>query len=282
MTVPFIPGCPTFALTPAATAFGTVVTTVIPPGPAQKGTPLIYNSVSGSGGRPNWSDNGWYTHITDLIVTCSTTANIIYILRPTNFTSFGLGCAKNITALGNAGAANSIIDDPGIYSTNYRYPLPSFSWNPPGTVNASGPNVTDIAISSTNKIVTYQTADGVWHYDTITSGTFGSSLTLTTGTPNFTNGTIAANAPMFFYGPITATVPATGNVQLIRTPIVSTQQVNLLAGWGGNVSSVGGGGGASSGNGVCSLFPGDPLILYNPNATATTTIDFIGGYYARY
>lgn len=271
-----------FSYTPPATAFGTVVTTVVAPGPSTL-SPLAYNAMPGSNGYPNWWKDGWYTHITDLIVTCSTTANIIYVLRPLNFTAFLLGCAKNTTALAAAGSASSIADDPGVFSTNYRYRLPGQNWQPPGTANTNGPATADQVITSTNKIVSYQIADGTWKYDTIASGTFGSSLTLTTGTPNYTLGAINAGAPLFYYGAITAINPqAAPYVHLIRTPIISTQQVNLLAGWGGNASAVGGGGGASSGFGVGALNPGDPLIVYNPNATATTTVDYIGGYYYKY
>lgn len=276
MGVPVIPGCPAFAITPPATAFSTAVMTIIPPGPAVEGGALLYGQKPGSNGLPNWWQDGWYIHITDLIVTCSTTANIIYILRPTNFTTFSAAVAKNATSI-------TLADDPGVYSTNYRYKMPGISWNPPGTANTIGPGLADLTISSTNKFVAYQTASGVWHADTIASGTFGgANLVLTGGTGNYTGETIAANAPLFYFGVNTGTVPYTQNAHLIRTPIVSTQQVNLLAGWGGNASAVGGGGGASSGNGIPAFNPGDPIIIYNPNATATTTVDFIGGYYAKY
>ncbi len=272
-----------FGFTPPATAFGTVITTVIPPGPNTEAGPGIYSAMPGSNGFPNWWKDGWYTHVTDIICTCGSTANAIYVLRPINFTAFALGCAKNTTAVGAAGAANSIADDPGIFSTNFRYKLPGQSWNPPGTANTNGPAAADLAVSSTLKNVCYQCLDGTWKYDTFASGTFGSSLVLTTGTPNYTLGAIGVGAPLFYYGAVTSINPQTAPyVQPVLIPIVSTQRVNLLAGWGGNASAVGGGGGASSGFGIGALNPGDPLIVYNTNATATTSIDYIGGYYYRF
>lgn len=263
--IPFVPGTPSFALTPPATTSGTVVITCIPPGPNTKGSPLLY-SVASSGGRPNWQDQGSFTHITDLIVTCSTTANIIYLMRPLNWTTFKSAVAKNATSI-------TLTDDPGIYSTNYRYPLPGQTWNPPGTTNSVGPATADNALAA-NDLVVYQLADGTWRQDKIASGTFaGNNIVLSTGTPNVTGATIAAGSPLFWYGIFSDTNPATGTVHLIRTPIASTNQQNLLAGTTGGVSS---------GNGVPALNPGDPILVYNPNATATTTVDFIGGDYRRY
>lgn len=272
MSVPVIPGTQSFAVTPPATAFGTVVVSVIPPAPGRNGCPLLYSTKPGSGGAGNWTDQP-YTHITDLVVTCSTTANIIYIMRPLGWTTFSAAVAKNTTAI-------SLTDDPGAFATTYRYPVPGAA--PVGLGGAGVPCVANNTLAA-NDYVAFQLADGRWVVDKIASGTVaGANVVLTTGTPNVTGATVAAGQPLFFFGINTDTVPATGTVHLIRTPIISTQQVNLLAGWGGNASAVGGGGGASSGNGVPSLFPGDPLLVYNPNATATTTVDFIGGDYRKY
>lgn len=260
-----------FSITPPATAFSTAVATLIYPGPNIKSALACNTGLRG--GRPNWWDDGWYIHITDLIVTCSTTANIIYIMRPLNWTTVKTAMAKNVTAM-------VLTDDPGIYSTNYRYPLPGQTWNPPGTVNTVGPCASDNALAASD-YVAIQLLDGTYHLSTVSSGTFA-AVVLTTGTPNFTGGTVAAGSPCFWFGVNSDTVPATKTVHMIRTPIVSTQQVNLLAGWGGNASAVGGGGGASTGYGIPSLMPGEPLLIYNPNASATTTVDFIGGYFAKY
>lgn len=265
MPLPFIPGAPAFAITPPATAFGTVVTQLIEPGPNLKGARLLY-STAATGGRPNWTEQGSFAHITDLIVTCSTTANIIYIMRPQNWTTIKTALAKNATAI-------TLTDDPGVYSTNYRYQLPGQTWNPPGTNNSVGPAVADDAIAA-GDYVAYQLADGRWVLDKIASGTFaGANLVLTTGTPNITGATVAANSPLFLFGQFGDTHPQTGTVHLIRTPIISTNQQNLLASAGSAVSA---------GNGVAALNPGDPIMLYNPNAAATTTIDFVGGDYRRY
>ena len=275
MGLPTVPGVPSIQVTPPATAFGTVVVTCVRPTPNIKGLPLIFGPKPGSSGYPNWWSEGWYAHLTDLIVTCSTTANVITLMRPLNWTTVATAVAKNTTSM-------VLTDDPGVYSTNYRYPLPGQTWNPPGTTNSVGPSspASDNAIAG-NDYVAYQLADGRWVADKVSSVS-GLTLTLTTGTPNVTGATVAAGSPVFFYGITTDTEPYTGAAHLFRTPIVSTQLVNLLAGWGGNASAVGGGGGAASGPGAGVEHPGDPILVYNANATATTTVDFIGGYYARY
>ncbi len=270
MGVPFIPGMPSFSITPPATAFSTAVATLIQPYAGGRGAAMY----SVSGGQPNWLNN-WYTHLTDLIVTCSTTVNVLAIMRPLNWTTFSAAVAKNATAI-------SLTDDPGLYSTGYRYPIPGQTFAPPGTANSVGPCASNNTIAAAD-YVAFQLADGSWHLSTIASGTqAGANLVLTTGTPNFSGGSVAAGSPCFFFGVAADTVPATKTVHLIATPIASTQKMNVLQGWGGNASAVGGGGGASTGFGINTLNPGDPLLILNPNATATTATDFVGGYYAKY
>ncbi len=275
--VPFIPANPSWGFQLPATAFGTLLFQVIPPGPSADGVPFMLGPVAGGGGRPNWWTNGSFTHVTDLIVTCSTTLNLITLQRPLNWTTLGAAMAKNTTAI-------TLTDDPGVYSTNYRYPLPGLPWNPPGTVNTTGnsPPLTDNALA-TNDYICFQLADGSWHASMIASGTFGGgNIVMTTGTPNFALATAPAGTPVFWFGLSTDSEPATRMPHLFYLPVASTQRVNALAGWGGNASAVGGGGGASTGYGYPSLFPGEPMLIYNPNATATTTVDYVGGYYGKF
>ncbi len=275
--VPTIPSNSAFGMQLPATAFGTVLFNVIPPGPSADGVPFMLGSVAGANGRPNWWTQGYFTHVTDLIVTCSTTANIITLQRPLNWTTLGAAMAKNTTAI-------TLTDDPGVYSTNYRYPLPGAVWNPPGTTNAASaaPPLTDNALA-TNDYICFQLSDGTWHVSMIASGTFGGgNIVMTTGTPNFAAATAPIGTPVFWFGLSTDTSPQTRVAHLFCTPIVSTQKMNVLAGWGGNASAVGGGGGCSTGYGYPTLFPGEPMLVYNPNATATTTVDFIGGFYGKF
>lgn len=277
--LPFVPSTPGFVITPPATAFGTVVVSVIPPGPFDgHGVPFMVGPYAGGQGRPNWWTAGSVTHVTDLIVTCSTTANIIYLMRPLNWTTLGAAMAKNTTAI-------TLTDDPGVFSTNYRYPLPNQTWTPPGTLNsgANAPDTSDNTIA-TNDFIAFQLANGRWHVSKIASGTFGGgNLVMSTATPNFASSTAVAGTPVFFFGIFSDTVPATALPHNIFTPIVSTQKMNLLAPWGGNASAVGGGGGTSDGLGaVVSPVPGEPILVYNPNATATTTVDQVKGYYGKY
>lgn len=255
MGLPFIPSGPRFAITPARTAFGTVVTALIPPfrGP-KDAAPLLYQVVNGI---PNWMGQ-LFTTILSMPILNSSTANAITILRPLNWTYFPSGLAKNTTAIPNS-TTTGIAADPGLYATAFKYPMPNGSTSGPGQVS-------DAAISSTNKYVAYQLQDGTWMLDTIASGTFGSSLTLTTGTPNRTNGAIITGAPLFYFGATTLSNPQTGVAHLNTVPTVSVTE-DLLGG---------------KDVGIATLNAGDPMVVYNANATATTMILGVLGQYSSF
>lgn len=262
MAIPVLPGSQGWGLTPAQAAFGTVLTGLVPPSPGpRRNVPLIYGLTTGN--VPNWTKQP-FTHLQSLQYTTGSTAHTVTVLRPTNWTTFKTAVAKNTTTI-------TLTEDPGVYSTNFRYPLPSQQFNPPGVANSTGPcQAADVAISSTNKFVCYQLADGTWQYDTIASGTFaGANLTLTTGTPNRNGATIPAGGVLFFFGTLTATNPQTGQAQLLFTTIASTNKSDLITG-------------AAGGGGIPSLNPGDPLIVQSNNATATGIIDFVSGDYRLY
>jgi hypothetical protein len=271
--MPFNVGIPVLGtFSQASLASGTTAATMlIPPfaGPIG-GAPYLYNAnqtnvpltIAVVQTKANWLQSPQFgvPHITSIIVNASATSHTVTILRPLNWTYFPAGLAKNTTAIPNGSGASStgLYDDPGVYSTNYKYPTP-------GSV-APG-LVADAAISGTNLAVCYQLADGTWQYDTIASGTFNSSLTLTTGTPNRTGGAIPAGAPLFYFGVLAGTLldPATG-----------------LAGWqfATKVSAVDTYTDVLTGlfNG---LHYGDPLICYDANATAADSI-MVTGYYGAY
>lgn len=241
------------------------------PGPGGSGAPYLYNALSSFsplvGNAPvqthaNWlnAPNFGVPHITSLQVNASSTQHTLLVMRPLNWTYFPSGLAKNTTAIPNGSGSSStgLFDDPGVYSTNYKYP----------TAGGNFPaQVADAAISGTNLYVCYQLADGSWQLDTIASGTFNSSLTLTTGTPNNAGGAILAGAPLFYFGAVAGTLkdPATGLAAWGSKTLVSVQdlfQDNAVGEF-------------------AALHPGDPLFIYDANATAADSI-IASGYYGAY
>lgn len=255
-----IPGFHGFSITPTQAAFSNVLTGLIEP--FRSGTPPFLYKVDPNTSKPNWLEQP-HTHITSLIYTTSTTAHTVTVLRPLNFTWFPSGLAKNTTAIPDSSGASGtgIFSDPGLYSTSYKYALPG------STAAPAAPS--DQAISSTNKFVAYQLSDGTWRLDTIASGTFGSTLTLTTGTPNTTSGTIIAGGPLFYFGTTTLLDPATNKAHQLFLTIASTNKAEQLAA-NGNQS------------GIPTLHRGDPLMVHSNNATATGIIEYVAGEYRYY
>lgn len=241
---------------------GTAITWFIPPllGKQGDGGPIPFTVdttktlVCGANsfkGFPNWwGQQSTYTHVTHASLINSSTTHTISILRPLNWTWFTAAVAKNVTAFGAV-----LFDDPGVYSTNYKYPLPSNQ-----VVSTA-----DAAISSTNKYVMYQLQDGTWQLDTIASGTFGSTLTMTTGTPNHAGGGIIKNSPLFYFGTTTLKDPATAATLGFDTTVSVTQ--DLLASDHGSLWQ--------------NLHRCDPILFYNPNATGADTMAGMWGVYTK-
>ena len=254
-----IPVINTFACSSIASGT-TAAAILIPPCPGPPGNPPFpYRATSLSAAGASWlkAPNMGVTHITSLQITASSTAHTVLIMRPLNWTYFPAGLAKNTTVIPDS-VLTGIASDPGLYATKYAYATPG------GVVPAGA---ADAAISSTNLAVCYQLTDGSWQYDTIASGTFGSTLTLTTGTPNNAGGAIPAGAPLFYFGAIAGTLkdPATGQASLGVVTKVSAVDVfqDVLT---------------SQFN---ALHPGDPLLVYDGNGTAADSL-FAIGYYGQW
>ncbi len=248
---------------------GTAIVAFIPPytGPQGEARNLftVDTSLTIPGttivGRPGnlkgGSDAGWgqgsvagaFTHVTDFCSINSSTQHAWVIMRPLNWTYFTAALPKNTTAIPNA----TLKDDPGLYSTNYRYPTPG------GVAPAQ---VADAAINSTNKYVAYQLADGTWQMDTITSGTFGATLTLTTGTPNRAGGAIPQYSPFFYFGATNLNDPWTG-ANTVFYPTVSTTEFRST-----NMATL-----------FQTFHRGDPMILFNANGTGQ---DYFSGAFGVY
>lgn len=225
---------------------GTVIVQLIPP---FTGVPGAAPNVFDLSTNPRNFGLG-VTHVTRVAYTTGATAHLIGIMRPFNYTWTTATSAANGTTL-------TVYDDPGVYSTNYKYQIP------PSSVVSQ---VSNNAIASGDYVV-YQLKDGTWILDT-TTGLSGSTLTLTTNIPNITSGGVAAGSPVYFFGVIGDSDPATGQVNP-QTTIAASQTRDST--WADNGSPV-----------VSALHPGDPMIFYSPNGTNAGTLDFISGFYAKY
>lgn len=225
---------------------GTVIVQLIPPFRGPGGRPFLYRPAP-----PNKHIPDAITHVTKVAYTTGATAHLIGIMRPFNYTWTTAAIAANGTGL-------TIYDDPGVYSTNYKYSSP---------LSTGTATVADNAIAA-NDYVAIQLKDGTWHLSTIASGTFaGGDLVLTTAVPNITGGGVASGAPVYFFGVIANSDPATGLV---------SPQVTIGANETANVSWAD----ATVGP-VVALHPGDPLLFYSPNGTNAGTLEWINGFYAK-
>lgn len=249
----------TFAVSSLASG-STAATCLVPPCPGPPGSPpFLYNATALTAGNANWLYKAplfGVPHITSIRINSSATAHSFIIFRPLNWTYFPSGLAKNTTAIPDS-TTTGIATDPGLYTTSYGYP----------TVGGNAPGgVANAAISSTNLLVCYQLADGTWVTDTIASGTFGSSLTLTTGTPNRTGGAIPTGGVMFYFGAVAGTLldPATNQLPFILGTKAS-QDATYLASLTGVYNAV---------------HPGDPLLVYDGNGTNADSFH-VAGYYGQ-
>jgi hypothetical protein len=237
----------TFAVGTATQAAATAIVAGVPPfrGPSG-GSPLIYKASPGSN-VPNWW-GGPITNVSALVNTSGATAHTLFLLRPLNFTYTSAAAAINQAVI-------NIVEDPGIYSTNYNYRTPG------GQIPAA---VANNAIAA-NDYAAYQLVDGTWVFDKVAS-VATLAITMTTSVPNITGGGVAAGAPFFFFGITTDKDPATGAVQFSTVTTASATRQNMLD---------------ATATGVASLHPGDPLLFFNANATNASILDLIAGFYSK-
>lgn len=241
-----IPGRPTAT---GATAFAALVPPC--PGAAGSGPQLFANSPTRSLGRG-------VAHVTKVIYTTGGTAHLLSIMRPKNWTYFDAALPKNTTLIPDSGTLH---DDPGLYATTYKYAGPQAGTLSYGSLPV---NVADNAIAA-GDYVAYQLADGSWQLDTIASGTFGSSLTLTTGTPNRTGATIPQGSILFFFGVVTDHDPQDGLLPFQTTIAASAVRD---ASWADSLCGIASG-----------ARPGDPLVFYSPNTTNQGWLEQLTGFY---
>jgi hypothetical protein len=245
----------------AQSAFGTANAILVPPYPGATSPPLLYQANPKF--DANWTGRGGnaWTHIDRIIYTCSTTAHDIYVMRPLNWTTLAAAAAAGQAVI-------SLTDDPGLYSVNYKFPTPG--GKVAGKQGGTPPcQVADHGIAA-NDYVAYQVPDGTWFLDTVASAATLATVTLTTNIE--ANGTITTALPkgtvLFYFGVFSLSDPATGQPQWNTLSTASTNRINLL--------------GDDYSGGVQSLHPGDPLMLYDANATATGSIELVSGFFARH
>ena len=257
--LPVLPACGTFNINRVTASANTVFTRVIPPfcgnsGSAPKRFTVDAVSYRGGTGAPNWNTpSDAFTHITDLWYTSLTTAHSLYVLRPLNWTYVSSAVASNTTTI-------TVAADPGTWATAgvYKYGLPSGDSGVPNLANNT---------QASGDYYAFQLNDGRWMVDVATGGTTGTTLVLTTGTPNVAGAGIAAYSPIFWFGAVGDTDPATGIIQPLFDSIANT-----------NVTFRGGAYGAGLFN---NLHRGDPLIFYSSNGTDAGILELLSGYYSN-
>ncbi len=247
----------------------TVYTIGIPPYPGPHGSPPQVYSID-SQGYPTWygaraAGGGYFTKINNFFHVNGSTAHILYYLRPLNWSVVAVAGAKNTTAF-------TLTDNPGAYSTNFHYPTSKgVIANTISTAQLAGviygppASVVDLTPGSTHYYAV-QLSDGTWFFDKLS--TFNTStfvVASTTTIPNVTGGGIPKGAIFFLLGTTTTVDPNTGYLPPAEYPIVSL----TTAYQGGE-------------DGVCqSVHPGDPMLLYNGNATAASLTGGLSGCYCQ-
>lgn len=199
-------------------------------------------------GYPNWwTSNDAFSKVTDFSNINGATAHAIVFMRPLNWTYVASAAAINQAVI-------NIKEDPGIYSTKYRYPSPLAT----GTAA-----VADNGIAA-NDYCAYQLKDGTWVVDTVASVST-LAITMATAVPNITGGGVAAGSPFFFFGISTDKDPATGLAHPgFTTTASSTQFIQTQAGAMFNT-----------------LHRGDPMIIFNANGSNADTLAGAWGVYTK-
>lgn len=245
----------TFFVTGATATAGTAFTAFIPPQTRTGGTaPFLYQNLGGS--APSnvtwWGGKVGRTHINNLGYVSGTTAHTLVVMRPLNWVRITTAVAANSQTV-------VLEEDPGIYSTNFNYPIN-------GTQHPAAAADNGIAGSD---YVAFQLVDGTWHFSAVTSVST-LTLTITTATPNVTGGGAAANTPLFFFGASTDTSPLTGRAHPAFNPPIPASGELLTTFCSAADEAL-----------VSTIFPGDPMMLYSGNGTAAGRLTHVSGFYDK-
>jgi hypothetical protein len=252
---------PTFSVGTITQTAGTAIVALIPPWRGANGVCMPY--TCDARWKPNWvgPSGGAFTHLSSLVYSSTGTAHKVGVLRPLNWTVVAAAAAA-------AQAVINIYDDPGIYSTNYKYPTVGGVVAAPqyggGTQGGTPPSqVADHGIAGSDYAV-YQVADGTWVLDTVASVST-LAITMTTNVPT---GGVLKGAPFFYFGTVSINDPGTGLAQWQTNTAVTASRAQLL-----NDVLAGS---------IQSNHPGDPMVFYSPNGSSAGALDEIAGFYARH
>ncbi len=192
-------------------------------------------------------------HVTGLFINQATTNQLLVFMRPLNWTYFAAaGAAAQTTVTLNA--------DPGLYSAN--------RWRGGAALpnGQSAPSTADTAVASGDYCI-YQATSGIWVMDTAAGTVSAGALTMTTNLPT---GGVSVGGLFYWFGPASANTDPANN---LACPSMGTgfQTLGVL------ISIV------DNTNGLCNtLYPGDPMIVYNPNATTVSVIENCVGYFSKH
>jgi hypothetical protein len=240
MAVTGLPYQSTFYRGMATAASGTIIAVGIPPMGNPGGEGILDTGVKGA----------YYAHLTSVYYTTGTTAHTITIMRPLNYTTVSADAAINQAVI-------NVTADPGLYSTNYKYPLANGKTAPA--------NLADNAIAA-NDWVAYQLVDGTWVFDFVASVST-LAITMTTNIPNVTGGGVKKGALFYWFGILTDSNPLDGFVHPNVVSTASTAKEQLF-----KDAIVGG---------LQTYNPGDPLIIQSSNVTSVGSFQGISGFYAK-
>lgn len=188
-----------------------------------------------------------HTVVSTVCYTTGATAHVIGIMRPFNWTYIATANAANSTTL-------VLYDDPGAYSTNWK-------WSNP---NSKPANVANNAIAA-NDWVAFQLVDGSWHVSKVASLS-SLTLTLSTATPNVTGGGASVGTPVYFFGVIGDTDP---NTTLVNPQCTIAANATASTVW-------------SDQNGILqTMHTGTPMLFYSPASTNDGTLEHMSGFYYK-
>lgn len=248
--------CGTFNNPRLTASANTVFRSLIRPFMGSSYPPKLFqvDPTSTSTGAPKnnfTTDSDAWTHVTDLWYTSLTTAHSLYLLRPLNYTWSTSAVPANTTT------SLTVAFNPGAWDTAgiYKY----------GSATGGVPNYATNAAAA-NDILAYQLNDGTWQIDTIASTTSATVWVLGTGTPNVTGAGINAYTPIYWFGAVGDTDPATGQIQPLFDSIANT-----------NVTFRSNSAGFGMWN---ALHRGDPLIFQSSNGTDAGLLEVLAGYYS--
>jgi hypothetical protein len=230
-------------------AANTAFTQLIPPAP--QGRQLLWTAGPN---QPNWYSLGWMTRVTRIAYLSGTASHLLTCMRPKNWAVTTQAMPQNFKTM-------TLATDPGLYSINYKYPIP------PGAVPSQ---VADHALVS-GDYITYQLDDGSWQLDTVNvvAAPPPVSFSVNVGTPNRAGATLRAGAPVFYFGLPTLLDPITGMLD----PNWSTAPP--ASGTAHDVFT-------DSVNLISALRLGDPMCFFSNNATTAGELELISGYFGAW